>query len=302
MATIEITGANTLALGGFFSKWRDLPPHDQEPAPNMVDAGFAKRLGQFLTDWEKNTHDASLLHRLELFFEQYRTYRLSIKPRISHGAVVRAYLLDDLPGFFQGFRLALHNHLEKRQFGSSLNVWDASGIGWDEMRNSKVLAWLLDCRGSHGQGHGILGALLDCVQDRAEHFPASSNIKKRYWTRLESCPTGSRDSRVDIEIDGDDFLLFIEVKIGANETTDQLDRYLEIARSKSGGRRFGVMYLTRKVALPHPFKEVPNPHICAASWGDVVKAVERQLQVLPECFSKTVLRQYVQHIHDFALK
>ena len=53
MATIEITGANTLALGGFFSKWRDLPPHDQEPAPNMVDAGFARGLGQFLTDWEK---------------------------------------------------------------------------------------------------------------------------------------------------------------------------------------------------------------------------------------------------------
>lgn len=89
-----------------------------------------------------------------------------------------------------------------RRRGVSANAWRAAGVGKDEMRNSGVVRWLLDRFEDHGQGPAILVALLQHLKltelaDLAAVHP--------YWTRVETCPFGEQESRIDIEVESPRF-------------------------------------------------------------------------------------------------
>jgi len=202
--------------------------------------------------------------------------------------------------FIDPFRDALQKYHES---GLGINVWDVAGLGFDEMRNSSVLAWLLDCHGSHGQGSQFLESLLSFLDQEKDLPPlAREKLPKpgitscaHYWTRVESLPLGDMVSRVDIEIEGP-FILFIEVKIYAQETNDQLKRYIEIAKEKAGNRKWGVLFLTRNKSLPND--ETLHEHVISISWKQLCSTIRKQAEksMPKDSFGYQVMRQFCQHI------
>lgn len=260
---------------------------------------LVEKMNEFFTQWAALNAPVSLAQRLAGFFKDFRLLQPTLPIRQPEPVIDWTTRLADLRAFLQALPPALQLEADKRRLGSAINVWQVSDLGQDEVRNCKVLAWLLNQQGSHGQGCDILAALLNHIKPIAKQFPTSVSATDKYWTRLESCPMGESESRVDIEINGAEFLLFIEVKIGAQETSDQLDRYLSIAQAKAGKRKFGVIYLTKFGQLPHRFIDKTELPICAASWTDLIRVVQMQINKLPKCYSRDVLGQYVQHLRSF---
>jgi hypothetical protein len=101
-------------------------------------------------------------------------------------------------------------------------------VEYDELRNSMILAWLLDRRIEHGtHAQGSLGLQLFLEELQADLDPARTlHIEEypheRYWVRRE---VASSESRVDIEIAaGNRFIIHIENKIQSCEGDDQTHR------------------------------------------------------------------------------
>ena len=191
---------------------------------------FEENLGQFFKDWRKVFINDRQLAR---FFAQYQSDE------------VQAPILA------------------AQQQGLAVNVWQTAGLKNDEVRHSKVLKWFLDCRGDNGQGNAILLHLLKELPLLEKYQP------KRYFTTEECCPLGNQESRVDIEIDADEFLLFIEIKINAMEGRDQLQRYIDIAQSKAKNRDWLIVYLTRDGKLPEKYNAHKN--LKGMSWMGISK-------------------------------
>lgn len=175
----------------------------------------------------------------------------------------------------------------------SLNVWSVAGLRRDELRNAAVLAWFLDPRGSHGFGAEVLRAFLDEVAGKAPGWPDLGRDLSRVTVVTEEWPLGSETDRVDVAIDGPDFALFVEVKIGAVEGPDQLRRYAALVERKASalGREHGrVVYLS-----PHPPRE-PPPSVAVVSWRDVA----RVLSTLPrDGMGGALAAQFAGHVRAF---
>ncbi len=112
----------------------------------------------------------------------------------------------------------------------------------DEMRLSKILAWLLDPRGTHGQGGLFLHLFLAGlgVEVRAEGC-------ERAQVQTEFFILGGR---LDILVCGDDFRLAIENKPWATDQNQQLTRYLEWLDTCGQNLYRVVVYLTPKGTPP----------------------------------------------------
>jgi hypothetical protein len=180
-----------------------------------------------------------------------------------------------------------------RDRGDFLNVWEIAGIRRNELRNASVLAWLLNPRGSHGRGDAILVTLLQQAAATTLDWPLVFGELHKAQVRTEERPIGSDRDRVDIAIDSRDFILFIEVKIGAVEGAQQLARYVEAANAKALALNKDyslVIYLapTRPVLAP--------PSVAWLTWHHVAKAI---LGNLPPAMPGRILRQFANHISSF---
>lgn len=120
--------------------------------------------------------------------------------------------------------------------------WSVAGLEKDEVRNTRVLAWLMNPMGSHGYGDALLRQLLEHLKTNGHLSPYSLDGYCR--VRTEVNPNGDKGERVDIEVDAASFYLLIEVKIGAFEGVDQLNRYGSTAESVAGRRPWAMVYLT----------------------------------------------------------
>ena len=73
-----------------------------------------------------------------------------------------------------------------------------------------------------------------------------------------------------------------------------------MGKAKASGRPWGVIYLTRDGRLPSRLKEAEtNTRLVAASWRNVITILEQQVEALPDCFARSVLRQFAEHIQSF---
>lgn len=163
----------------------------------------------FFAEWGKaQVFDSTL--KWQQYFNEFR--RLNI-PKTSQSPTINT---SDLVDFF---KKAQSSYTEHRERGLGINFWQVAGIGKDELKNSTVLAWLLDCYGSHGQRDAFLQCLLTSVKHRystigvpTDHFPVSSNINDGYRTSVEQsydeheAASSTYRSRVDIKVDGSCFL------------------------------------------------------------------------------------------------
>lgn len=210
----------------------------------LNDFDSSNQLTNFFNDWKRIEQQQKVVQeqlsfeqRLNLFFNEW-----SVLPPIED--IVEQPLFVDsvaLKNFFHNFKIAAEPIQSAKKQGFALNVWKAAGLGTKEVRNSPVLKWFLDCRGDHGQGNEILLMFLKLLPSRFHQYQPAN-----YSAIDECCPLGNLENRVDIEIDAPEFLLFIEVKIYANEGVDQLKRYYREAmlKAKNASKDWAVIYLT----------------------------------------------------------
>ena len=171
---------------------------------------------QFFTGWQaaqpfESENDAHVA-RMGAFFDAWKR---SV-PAGASSNPAEAFHCQQFAEFSAAFSPACQDY---RRTGVRANAWRAAGVGKDEMRNSAVLRWLLDGFEDHGQGAAILVAILRQLKrtDLAELASVHP-----YWTRVEACPFGEQESRIDIEIESPRFLIFIEFKVRATEYGNHL--------------------------------------------------------------------------------
>lgn len=190
-----------------------------------------------------------------------------------------------------------------RRLTPTFNIWDVTGIGRSEVRNTAILAWALNPRGSHGKGPDVFNALLTRARRNwtvtGDAFPFPSEVS-RYSIRTETCPFSDQANRVDIVADGPDFTTFIEVKISAIPDPDQVRRYLELSKTRAaatGRARHGVLFLAPRWARILPDL---GPHVVPITWHDVADAVDCCVTADSDGLTAdTALQQFADHVRSF---
>jgi len=216
--------------------------------------------------------------------QQHRLIRLFDRPRGFHNALNPGKLETLLHEYS---RLAGKLRLQ----GDFIDIWDIARLERGELRHAAVLAWLFDANGSHGRGERIFCKFLQRL-GTPERLEIAVPHSGGYSIATERYPLGNSESRVDIVVDGPDFLVFIEVKIDAPEDDDQIERYLTLARDKArvaAKKSYYVIFLstTRSQKCADNF--------AAATWIDVAKAINETANCSGD-FGDRILRQFARHV------
>lgn len=186
------------------------------------------------------------------------------------------------PGALEIFLANLEKPLiASRQAAFQFDPWEVAGLGDDEVRNTRVLAWLLNPRGSHGLGLTAMNGMLTTVSVKLRSIfndDFSMDPGSFCRVRTEINPNGEIADRVDVEIDAENFYLIIEVKIYAPEQPGQLERYFQQAELRAGNRPWAIIFLTPQGRKPGTAGEYADSgRIVCLSWKQLAAMLEREL-------------------------
>lgn len=262
------------------------------------------------------TEELSFERKLDLFFKEWKNLP-PIEEASEQPSPIDSMALES---FFQDFDLAVEPIRAVKKQGFALNVWKAAGLKKDEVKNGQVLKWFLDWRGDHGQENEILKMFLEILPEQF-HSPKNQTLEEKknylmnysvtaeshYFSVNDLCmdtreeindQSIRRNSRIDIEIDASEFLLFIEVKINANEGKGQLQRYYDIAKKRADGRKkWAIIYLTKDGKLP---KQYSTSEYIGISWARVSeKLSEYAEQKDINNRGAWLAKQFADHIKSF---
>lgn len=261
----------------------------------------AEGLAAFFERWRclrAAPEEAPLHSRLVALFDQLRPL-LPASPNLAGG--VAAPERAPLDGAKLAAFLPQLNGLltVARRQGVMANVWSISGLKRDEVRNAGVLASLFDPRLSEDRAAAFLSAFLATVKEGDRQLlPSDDELARGYIVQTEARPLGALDDRVDLSIEGADFLLLIEVKIDAREGAEQLSRYEAVLRLKAQalGKRPALIYLS-----PTPAKSPPLSAFYA-DWSNVRRAALNVVAQRPRrerSFQDLLLAHFAEHIRSF---
>lgn len=261
-------------------------------------------LSTFFVDYDKRrTIKTKLSVRLPKFFADYdeRRYRkptpLATRPLIDVAGLT-AFIAELAPNIEASRRGAFH-----------FDPWLVAGLRRDEVRNSGVLAWILDPKGSHGHGLYPLLSLLNAV---SIHFNGSFPTHPGRYCRVrtEINPNGESADRVDIEIDAESCYMIIEVKIDAPEQVGQLERYCRQAAKRPGNRPWAVIFLTPRGGTPSSAGAYDKSgRIIPLSWKKLAQIIERGVSELMQDsdqaissshrVAKYAISRFIKMMHHF---
>lgn len=192
--------------------------------------------------------------------------------------------------------------------GEHYRLFDVIGVNQQEVRIIPILASVIDAQKHALYAKNILCDLI------CEPFNIDKNsiMSRPYTVRTEKKPLGIAADRVDIEIRGDGFLVFIESKINAAETNNQLERYSQDFHQKAMGGKGGVLFLTKYGTAPKRSTLIQNTswqrtggtpadkHFYTASWREVERIISRYCRLpLNNNLEKFILRQFAKQIAGF---
>jgi hypothetical protein len=269
----------------------------------MSDGGqITERLGAFFTKCvtiRQRDIAPTLIERLSRFCQEFRACLnrdVAAETKDASNPIIRLSP-EALNQTLQSLRAPL---MSARSSGAFLNVWSIAGLKRDEVRNAAVFASLLDPLICPEIGPAFLWAFLRRIRESGGgSLPNEADIKAGYTVQTEDRPLGNADSRVDLSIEGRDFLLLIEVKIDAGEGLAQLSRYNDVLREKANllEKRPALVYLS-----PRPSSRPPRGTFYA-DWTDVATAarnVARDFQSDGYAIVSTFLRHFAAHVKQFA--
>lgn len=197
----------------------------------------------------------------------------------------------------EGLRAPL---IRARSSGSLIDLWSVAGLRRRELPNAAVLAWLLDPRGSHGQGSLCLTGLLDLAQ-RKSGVHLSGLALGDVRVQPEERPLGSDRDRVDIVVEAADLLIFIEVKIDAAEGQAQLSRYVESAARVAAVQALSDGAIPKKTLTvflsPRPPVETVAG-VVHVSWRELASTLTR-LAGQADGLAELLIRSFAAHTRQF---
>lgn len=247
----------------------------------------------------------SLLPSLGNFFQKLAGFlpprtKPSIPPEYTH--------LSDLEALKKWLESDIAEPLLAARHGGFLcDPWEIAGLKRDEVRNSRVLAWLFDPRGNHGFGDLFLSALLVEIDRRSPMLALPKFPHEGCRVRVESSPDGDSSNRLDIEVDAPNFYLIIEVKIDATEGREQLLRYGDVGLARAKGRPWGIVFLTPKGAISHTAAHYTD-RVTLLPWGNLSSVLARSLHAhhaqksqarSHEKLTYFLAKRFLQHVRNF---
>jgi hypothetical protein len=127
-----------------------------------------------------------------------------------------------------------------RKTGKKYNIFKIARISEKELFICRVIADLLNTRGSHCQGDGYLKLFWSIVSGKTENCPKlnTSNAVTTTEYSIEA------NRRIDIVIEDGSVFIPIEVKIWAGEQKNQIKDYAKYSQKKNGGEYVPVLYIT----------------------------------------------------------
>ena len=167
----------------------------------------------------------------------------AFRARMSHRTATR---LDAMATFIDAF-----DRRRREGFASgdsAFNLFSVLGLDSDEVKHSKVLAWLLEATAEHGAGDAFARAFL-----AAAAIELPTDALRRYRVATEYVVL---EARTDIVLcRRGNFAIYIENKVYAAEGADQVDReYRDMVRLGSALRvpsdRLFAVFLTPDGRLP----------------------------------------------------
>ena len=106
------------------------------------------------------------------------------------------------------------------------------GLHREEVRHSKIIAWLLDPCAPHGLGARVLaGVLRSAFGDEV-----LAALHEGLGSATPSCEVARGDARIDILVEAPGLTLVIENKVDALEGEGQCDAYFELFGRDPGAR------------------------------------------------------------------
>lgn len=133
-------------------------------------------------------------------------------------------------------------------------------------------------------GSAMLQHLLSYINKQKNNFPNS--VENICNVRTEICPNGDLSDRLDIEIDATNFYLIVEVKIGATEGKEQLERYGMLAETLNGHRPWSLIYLTPGKKDAKTGGKYTN-NIINISWKEIAVMIEKSIHKPTEITSQS---------------
>lgn len=267
-----------------------LSPGSRVRGRAVIETGSRLGIAGFLAEYRAVRHLREQEPGLARFLRDYREMRASLA---ASPQATRRPAAD--PAVLAGFLEALCSCCARwRQTDRISNIWAIAGLKRDAVRTTAALAWWLDPAGEHGFGNAILREVLAAL---GAPLLSELSVDAPYRVRTEYCAFGEATDRVDIVIDGPDFLLFIEVKIDAPEGPNQLNRYVRKASAfaqATGKPVFAVLYLSDAARPDLPDLVVP------LRWRAIADAIEavRRADDQPNSFRSQAARQFAEHVRQ----
>ena len=256
----------------------------------MRESVDAQRLAGFLSSWREARETNALAPRLSRFLGDFSEVYVRPPQAVPDFQPYRTQA-PKLTGFLAKLRDPLELH---RSRGGVIDPWAIAGVGRKEVVNSAILATFWSPQFCGAMARNFLDSFCRRIPDPAGLLPTSEELARPYSIRTEHCPVGEASERVDITVEGESFVLGIEVKIDAKEGHEQLQRYVSSVERWAGRtRRPCVVYLA-------PIK--PSvPGVLKAGWSDVAAAGRSTVSQKEAARSshRFLLENFIRHCRKF---
>jgi hypothetical protein len=179
-----------------------------------------------------------------------------------------------------------------REHNSAINIWKSIGIGKHEVKHCHFLTWLFDPIGDHGQQDLFLRCFLQEIK-----LSSIYSGKKLFSVSRED--SVGEFGRLDISIGNSQFWLIIEVKIDANEQTDQIVRYRNYLDKLSVWYRIPaenckLIFLTPDTRKPRDL----SVDVVCIGWHRISNAMELFCKDCRNIFVREIVNQYRDFIDN----
>jgi hypothetical protein len=183
-----------------------------------------------------------------------------------------------------------------RTEGVLLDPWALARLGRRELANAAVLAGLWSRSSGGDIAIQFLSAFFERLRPRpgGDALPGAKSLAQGYRIRTEDEPMGDLADRVDITVEGSDFLVGIEVKIDAGFQPDQLGRYIRSIGRRAGDRGKQPIVICLAPSL------IEKAGVVLAGWADIAAAAR---SITPKRPNRTinhhVIERFAAHVARF---
>lgn len=190
--------------------------------------------------------------------------------------------------------------------GEAFTPFTPGLINLDEPTASRVLAMLLNPKGSHGQGNFFLRKFLALLPLDDKTLAVSPGEVQE--VSEEKCTYGkAARRRLDIYAETEKFRLGVENKLGAGDQEKQLADYLDWLAMGSGGKPYFLVYFTpegneaSEFTLPEASKSVHAGRVFNLAWSDLVASLQEWANAAPAKIAYFI-KDYCKAIKNLKLR